>query len=446
MRDPYYTIAVDAMQSVFGRTPRGYQGVVIPHILKMMMFQIQPNPVLLVQSTGSGKSMVPLTVASVDGGVSVVIQNTLALGSDQCAKVSIQQAEYVKDVRSFQLDLFRDEKELQTLCDSIVTHCNTNDNTSIIVFTSPETLLKSSCIIFISSLVEKNILRIFCIDKIHLFVKFGLTFRKQFQHLRKKIIDLLRDGNSGSFKLPIILMTATFDAHLLRLLEDMLGLKIESQNIFWGQIQSFQKRHIEMKIKYSSQHFKSMCNDIYSVSFTNVSNKSIIISSTSALSQDLQKQLDLFLDRTLDMKGDTVLVVGNLDTELKFSYTTDFTNTSFMSEDQFKEDTLCPRFLIGTPGCIGAGLDCHHVNFVKRMGLPTSIIDMVQEVGRCGRANDNNSDPNVYSIIFTLNDYTYLIERLYKIKEKDESNDESETCENVENSESPLDEIMSLLR
>ena len=41
-----------------------------------------PEPVLLVQATGSGKPSIPLTCAIVDGGISIVIENTLALSSD----------------------------------------------------------------------------------------------------------------------------------------------------------------------------------------------------------------------------------------------------------------------------------------------------------------------------------------------------------------------------
>ena len=102
-----------------------------------------------------------------------------------------------------------------------------------------------------------------------------------------------------------------------------------------------------------------------------------------------------------------------IDSVLKFAYTTSFTNSTFISEQCYSNDKLCPRFLIGTPGCIGAGLDCSDVKLVKRIGLRISIIDMVQEMGRCGRLGITDMNINLYSMIFTLSDYTYLIERLY---------------------------------
>ena len=76
MNDPFFEIASDTMQSVWGRTPRLYQSGVIPHILKMMCNVGFSEPILMVQSTGTGKSSVPQTLSTVDGGVTIIIQNT----------------------------------------------------------------------------------------------------------------------------------------------------------------------------------------------------------------------------------------------------------------------------------------------------------------------------------------------------------------------------------
>ena len=54
-----------------------------------MMANIIPcEPVLLVQATGSGKSAVPLTCAVVNGGMSIIVENTLSLGSNQTSKIN----------------------------------------------------------------------------------------------------------------------------------------------------------------------------------------------------------------------------------------------------------------------------------------------------------------------------------------------------------------------
>ena len=80
--DPYRSLASEAMHAVWQRSPCAYQVVDIPHLLKMMAGELCPEPVLMVQSTGSSKSAVPLTAAVIDGGVSIIVENTLALESD----------------------------------------------------------------------------------------------------------------------------------------------------------------------------------------------------------------------------------------------------------------------------------------------------------------------------------------------------------------------------
>ena len=66
------------------------------------------QPVLMVQPTGSGKSTVPLTIATVDSGITIIIENTLLLGTDQSSKVNIIANSKPKQfVKSYHLDSFK---------------------------------------------------------------------------------------------------------------------------------------------------------------------------------------------------------------------------------------------------------------------------------------------------------------------------------------------------
>ena len=137
-------------------------------------------------------------------------------------------------------------------------------------------------------------------------------------------------------------------------------------------------------------------------------------------------------DRNVNIKGDTVSVVGSHSPELKQGYTTLFTNTVYESIESYDDNKLCPRFLLGTPGCIGAGLDCVNVTLVSRLGLPTSIIHLIQEMGRCGRKDSTDSSKNEYCILFQLSDYTYLVERLYSTKRDDDTSNYNNGIDNME--------------
>ena len=55
-----------------------------------------------------------------------------------------------------------------------------------------------------------------------------------------------------------------------------------------------------------------------------------------------------------------------------------------------------PRILLDTSDCIGAGLDCSHVVLVLRDGLPTLMVDFIQEMGRCGRSRNQNEEKYIY--------------------------------------------------
>jgi len=129
-----------------------------------------------------------------------------------------------------------------------------------------------------------------------------------------------------------------------------------------------------------------------------------------------------------NIPGDTLLITGNIEPGLKLSYTDKFTSTSEDSVFDF-DNTFTPRILLATASCIGAGLDSDEVYGVIRIGFPESILNFIQEMGRCGRNRDSNQDEptDTFVLIISLNDYVYMIERIYDTKESDEK----ETEENL---------------
>ena len=67
--------------------------------------------VLLVKGTGSGKSAIMQTIGVIRGGITIIVENTQALGSDQCSKIDAASQEYGV-IAGFQLDsLSRVESE-----------------------------------------------------------------------------------------------------------------------------------------------------------------------------------------------------------------------------------------------------------------------------------------------------------------------------------------------
>ena len=52
----------------------------------MLTNDLTPQGLLLIQPTGSGKSSVPQTASIISNGVTIIIEPTLALSSDQASK------------------------------------------------------------------------------------------------------------------------------------------------------------------------------------------------------------------------------------------------------------------------------------------------------------------------------------------------------------------------
>ena len=84
----YSDIAAEAMLRACNCTPIGFQLDIITRILDVMSHRTSLEPILMIQSTGSGKYTVPLTDDVLDGGTLIMIEIKLSLGSDQSAKVN----------------------------------------------------------------------------------------------------------------------------------------------------------------------------------------------------------------------------------------------------------------------------------------------------------------------------------------------------------------------
>ena len=60
-----------------------------------------------------------------------------------------------------------------------------------------------------------------------------------------------------------------------------------------------------------------------------------------------------------------------------------------------------PRTLIATAGSIGAGLDLMDVYSVVQVGFSTSVLEMVQEMGRYSRGRTNSAGNVIDNVIWS---------------------------------------------
>ena len=453
----YSSIAKRAMEEVWGRTPNHFQSEIIPLILQMMAGDLTSEALLLVQPTGSGKSSVPQTASVITSGVTIIIEPTLSLSSDQSSKFNHATNVPGGLVYSYQLDLHKNEEQRTMLATNILTvlkrKANANIDTGIvsfILFTSPETIILPTWTKLFDELLQIKMLNLLCIDEVHLFIEFGLSFRRKFLNLRNIVFNKLIkrninndiQSNTTTLKIPIVCMTATFNTNLLQLLQQMTNITFNHRRFFWSPSHLFKKRHIHISIKYSSQYKKVIKDNLYLFLKNDIKSKAVVCSNTAKKVTELQDDVRRWMTCPTDgYVGTTALVVGKEDVVRKLLYTVAFTNTWTIDEIN-NTSKFTPRVLLGTAGCIGAGLDSNDVHLVQRVGMPTSRLNLIQEMGRCGRkiTGEYVGISNCYHVIYNLKDFVYLNERLYTSTEEhlDENNVTSDISSEVN------DEIISI--
>ena len=129
----------------------------------------------------------------------------------------------------------------------------------------------------------------------------------------------------------------------------------------------------------------------------------------------MQSEIELWLDMNDEIKGDVLVINGKLKPEVKFASDERFTQVLDNQEELINNNRFYPRILLATAGSIGAGLDSSDVYVVCRAGFPTSIFEMAQELGRCGRGRTNESGivTDNFHLMLSLDDFIYLNTRLF---------------------------------
>ena len=102
--------------------------------------------------------------------------------------------------------------------------------------------------------------------------------------------------------------------------------------------------------------------------------------------------------------------------EVKFVSAQIFTKTIENAEELVNSNSFYPRILMATAGSIGAGLDLVDVYSVVGVGFSTSILEMVQDMGRCGRGRHDGKSlvTDDCHLLLSFRDFVYFDQRLYQ--------------------------------
>ena len=90
----------------------------------------------------------------------------------------------------------------------------------------------------------------------------------------------------------------------------------------------------------------------------------------------------------------TALSVGEEEMLRKLLHNVAFSKLSSI-EDIMELSKFAPRLFLVVSGCIGAGLTCNNVNLVHCIGTPAMNLNLIQEMGRCGRKRTGEHMSNI---------------------------------------------------
>ena len=223
-------------------------------------------------------------------------------------------------------------------------------------------------------------------------------------------------GLCVDLKVPLLLMTATFDNTLLDLLQKMIGIKVVPQNYLWAGKVKMSRRHIKLNVSITFKRSKEVKDVLKYTLRGNINKKVIVYTNTAEFLETLRSDIESWLDLSDDIKGDIIVIQGNLQPEVKFVSAEQFTRSvdNIQAQGLLDNNQFYPRILLATASCIGAGLDSPDVYSVCRIGFPSSVIDLVQEMGRCGRGRSSITGfTDDYFLKLSLDDFVYLNQRLY---------------------------------
>ena len=258
----------------------------------------------------------------------------------------------------------------------------------------------------------------------HQYVSFGITFRQSFYALKHELFYHCIDKKSilntpadlpTDLLIPILYMTATFNDSLLSLLQKMTGICILPNNFFWCGCSGMSKRTINIAINSSSQYLRNVKKHLLHALNSNHKHKCIVHGNAATSLTQIKDSVDNWLDHESPFLADTLLITGDVEPELKLACTEEFASPAY--DDHINNiDLMSPRILFATATCIGAGLDCSSVFSALRLGLSSSILDFIQEMGRCGRGrqNDGANPTDNFHIAFNINDFMHMHERIHK--------------------------------
>ena len=378
------------------------------------------RPLLLVRSTGGGKSAVRDITGILCGGITLTIVPLLSLAADQTSKLlqlSIDQTSFHR-FKVFNLDVIRSTSLNEELRNHLEQLKNDADCKTIVsLFSSPQKITKDPhWQQTIAACCMNGTLRLLAVDECHLYAAHGIEFREEFGELRKFLFRLVE--KRIQYPIPVLFMTATASKSMVQDLEQLTGLPVHPTNdMLWPQYHSgVQRRNVFLDISLNASPHRRVKSELLKLCRTPGGRKLIVYSNSRKGTVHLYNKSRNVLNLA-GIQKDLLLVHGNMYREQKFHHTDMFIGKPLL--DECPTTGLPLRFdpvaLFATAGATSSGLDCQEVDKVIFQGFPATIEDLLQCSGRCGRSPEAHPGNSSFTMVISLNSLVALMTCIFII-------------------------------
>ena len=391
--NPFHTYFASLADRHFGVTARPWQASV-GSILMEQHFLSKECRLLCIQGTGSGKSILYQTLAAYFQGVTIYISPLLTLGADQVNKLMHKTAVLDPSIIPIHLDAISSKEQMDHLVGLVK---RMDQYATIVVFCSPQTITDRYPT-FVQSIKDR--VKFVVIDELHIFNCFGRSFRSEFNKLRTKLfknVDKL---------VPMLFLTATCNREIRSSFETMIGVTVTHTE--WPSAMEIANRRVSIFSHYSQRPIGRVEKSIAQVikEGTDGCNKSIVFSNVRRRVGEFHDRLANSFDVDDELHVHDILSIhGRLTKDQKASYI-----QTFLDPDHDEDRNI--KVLCATSGVGNVGIDSSEIRSVYRLEFPPSLLDLVQEMGRAGRAAIRNPLMYSYTVYYSMETFVYLFERI----------------------------------
>jgi superfamily II DNA helicase RecQ len=166
----------------------------------------------------------------------------------------------------------------------------------VLLFSSPQAILNKSFLWLglIDWLIAHGRLLMVCVDEVHLFVHFGMTFRDEFKELTPAVLFSKLKGRVSNARstIPILFMTATCTKSIVDTVEKIVGFLFDKDwNVFWPQPKEMHHHQLLLDVQYSTQTLHVFKKRTHGLLKHSSSEKYILYSNTpyTLLSEDISR-------------------------------------------------------------------------------------------------------------------------------------------------------------